>query len=325
MALRSKLNPLLRANNDTGFGTTSAGNTGRFVNRNGSFNVRRRGVAFWNRYSVYNILLSMNATKFILIVFSFFIVTNILFTFIYIAIGIDQFSGFAETEVLKKDAELFFFSAQTFTTVGYGRINPIGFSANLVASIEALAGLLSFAVMTGLLYGRFVRPRANLLFSDFAVVAPYKDITGLMFRFVSIKDKHSLTDVSVRVNVGMNVMENGRPVYKFYDLELERNRIDSLPMNLTVVHPIDEKSPLYNYNAEDMEVADVELYVLVRAYDDVYNSTVQQRTSYIYNEIVHGEKFVPMYHESADGNTTIVDLDKINETIEMKLPALKPV
>lgn len=317
MALSSKLNPFIKSNNDTGFGNTSSGNTGRFVNRNGSFNVRREGVPYWNKYSIYNQLLSISSAKFVLIVFIFFLLINFFFTLVYLAIGKHQFTGFTETDAMKNYIELFFFSTQTFTTVGYGRINPIGLAANFVAAIEALSGLMSFALMTGLLYGRFARPKANLLFSDIAVVAPYRGITGLMFRFVSSKESHSLTDLSVRVNVGMQVIENEVPVYKFYDLELERNRVDSLPMNFTVVHPLDEKSPLYNYNAADMETADVELYVLVRAFDDVYSSTVQQRTSYIYKEILHEVKFAPMYHESSDGNTTIIDLDKINSTIEI--------
>lgn len=317
MALGSRLNPFLKSNNDTGFGNSSAGNTGRFVNRNGSFNVRREGVPVWNKYSIYNQLLSISSGRFVLIVLAVFLLINFLFTLIYLAIGLHQFTGFTGNETMKKYTELFFFSTQTFTTVGYGRINPIGFAANFVAAIEALSGLMSFALMTGLLYGRFARPKANLVFSEIAVVAPYRGITGLMFRFVSSKEAHSLTDVTVKVNVGMQVMEDGKPVYKFYDLELERNRVDSLPMNFTVVHPIDEKSPLYNYSSADMTTADVELYVLVRAFDDVYSSTVQQRTSYIFKEILHGVKFAPMYHESEDGNTTIIDLDKINATMEV--------
>jgi len=324
MASKNRLNPFLRSNNDTGFGNSSAGNTGRFVNRNGSFNVRREGVPVWNKYSIYNQLLSISTSKFVFIVLVFFLAINFLFTLLYLAIGIKQFTGFAETDLLKNYVELFFFSTQTFTTVGYGRINPVGLAANFVAAIEALSGLMSFALMTGLLYGRFARPKANLIFSDIAVVAPFRNMTGLMFRFVSTKESHSLTDVTVKVNVGMQVIENETPVYKFYDLELERNRVDSLPMNFTVVHPLDEKSPLYNYNAADMEAADVELYILVRAFDDVYSSTVQQRTSYIYKEILHSVKFAPMFHESEDGNTTIIDLDKINETKEVAMPEIVP-
>jgi inward rectifier potassium channel len=189
---------------------------------------------------------------------------------------------------------------QTLTTVGYGRINPVSDLASLVAGVEGMCGFLAFAWVTGLLYGRFVQPKANLRFSKHTVVAPYGQITGLMFRFIALKEKHTLTGVDVKVNLAMQVEEKGSMVYKFYDLELERSHVDSLPMNFTVVHPIDEKSPLFGMNPQDYEAADVEIYVLVRAFDDVYSANVQQRTSYTYHEIVHG------LH-------TILEMDKLDQ------------
>lgn len=313
MAILNRVNPFFKQNNDTGFGFET-GNGQRFVNRDGSFNVRRKGVSSWNRVSIYNNLLNISTGKFIAIVLLFFILFNLLFTAIYLAIGVNQFTGITGNSSYERVVELFFFSTQTFTTVGYGRINPVGLLANIVAAAEALSGLMSFALMTGLVYGRFARPKAHLVFSDIAVLAPYRGITGLMFRFVSSKDSHALTDVWVKVSLGMQVAENQKPVFKFFDLDLERNRVDSLPMNFTVVHPIDEKSPLWNMTETDMEKADVELYVQVKAFDDVYNATVQRRTSYIFSEIKHGVRFVPMYHESIDGNFTIIQMEKINET-----------
>ncbi len=101
--------------------------------------------------------------------------------------------------------------------------------------------------------------------------------------------------------------------YKFYDLELERSHVESLPMNWTVVHPLNSESPLFEYTAEDMKKADLEIYVSVRAFDDVYSNIVQQRTSYTYNEILFDRKFVQMYRERDDGKTTIVELNLIDE------------
>jgi inward rectifier potassium channel len=307
-----------KQNNDTGFGV-GTGNGQRFVNRDGTFNVHRVGLKAWDKYSVYNQLLSISTGWFITIILVYFFTINLVFTIIYIAFGKHQFVGIEGNHLMNYGVELFFFSTQTFTTVGYGRINPIGFSANLIAAIESLFGLMSFALMTGLLYGRFARPKANLLFSNIAVVAPYRGITGLMFRFASIKESHSLTDISVKLSIGMQVLENDKPEYKFYNLDLERERVDSLPMNFTVVHPINDKSPLWNMKQDDFENADVELYVWVRAYDDVYSATVQQRTSYIFNEIKIGAKFIPMYYENQDGSYTIIELDKISETMAAHL------
>ena len=139
-----------------------------------------------------------------------------------------------------------------------------------------------------------------------------------MFRFAPYKDHHTLTNVEIRVNIGLQIQENGgAPEYKYYDLTLERTKVESLPMNWTVVHPIDEKSPLQGFTYEDMKAADVELYVLIRGFDDVYSNFVQQRTSYTYEEIILNGKFVPMYRESDDGKTTILELHKLNDYLKV--------
>jgi inward rectifier potassium channel len=184
-----------------------------------------------------------------------------------------------------------------------------------VASIESLSGFLSLAIATGLIYGRFARPKAYLAFSDFAVVAPYKDKTGLMFRFASYKDNHTLTDVEIKTTIALLVHDGDNAEYKFYDLPLERSRVDQLPMNWTVVHAIDDTSPLMGFTEEDMASSDVEVYVLVRGFNDVYSNYVLTRTSYTFNEIQFNKKFIPMYRESTDGKTTILELHKLNETI----------
>jgi inward rectifier potassium channel len=194
----------------------------------------------------------------------------------------------------------------------------VGDGANLIAAIEAMSGFLSFAIATGLIFGRFSRPQAFLIFSNRALISPYKDGTALMFRFAGYKDKHTLTDVEIRVNIGLQIQQDKGPAeYRYYDLGLERTRVESLPMNWTVVHPIDDKSPLNGFSFEDMKVADVEVYVLIRGFDDVYSNVVQQRTSYTYQEINFSAKFIPMYRESADGKTTILELHKLNQYKEL--------
>jgi inward rectifier potassium channel len=216
--------------------------------------------------------------------------------------------------------EMFFFSTETFTTVGYGRVNPIGDGANSIAAVESMLGFLSFAIATGLLYGRFSKPKAFLLFSKDALISPYRDGSALMFRFAAYKDHHTMTNVDIKVNAAMLIEENGNTTYKFYDLNLERNHVESLPMNWTVVHPLIPDSPIYDFTREDMKKADLEIYVSVRAFDDVYSNIVQQRTSYTYEEILFGRKFVQMYRESDDGKTTIVELHRIHEHKEVMFP-----
>jgi inward rectifier potassium channel len=313
MSLSKRINPFLKTNNDTGFSNTGNINGGRFINRNGTFNLNKKGWPFWDRFSVYYTMISMPSWKFIMIIILTFIGINLLYTFAYVLLGAGEFTGLIYSSGWNYFKEIYFFSTETFTTVGYGRVNPVGDGANLVAAIEAMSGFLSFAIATGLIYGRFARPRAHLAFSDFAIIAPYRDKTGLMFRFACYKEHHALTDVTVQVNLAMLLQENGQTVYKYYDLPLERSKIESLPMNWTVVHPIDELSPLLGFTAEDMKAADVEIYVLVRGFNDVYSNTVLQRTSYTYNEIEMNRRFIPMYQETENG--TVLELNKLSQFV----------
>jgi inward rectifier potassium channel len=316
MALTKKIDPYIKTNNDTGFGTNASNYGGRFINRDGTFNIRKEGMPFMERYSIFHHMLTLPRWKFIAVIVLFYLVINFLFALIYFAIGLDQFQGVIGTTLWAKFKEAYFFSTETFTTVGYGRVNPVGDAANFVASIEAMTGFLSFALATGLMYGRFSRPRAYLVFSDFALISPFKDGQALMFRFASYKDKHTLTDVEIRVNIGLQIQVDGRAEYRYYELALERNKVENLSMNWTVVHPLDERSPLRGFTWEDMKASDVELYVLIRGFDDVYSNQVLQRTSYTYHEIRFNGKFIPMYRESDDGKTTILELHKLNEFIE---------
>jgi inward rectifier potassium channel len=321
MALsKQKIDPSLKINNDTGFGTNAANYGGRFINRDGTFNLRKEGIPFLNRFSIYHSMLTMPRWKFIGLILLAYLLVNLVFAGVYLAIGIDQLQGVVATTYWGKFKEAFFFSTETFTTVGYGRVNPLGDGANLVAAIEAMSGFLSFALATGLIFGRFARPRSFLVFSDFALISPYQDKTALMFRFAPYKDNHTLTDVQIRVNIGLKVQMDGNAEYRYYDLNLERNKVESLPMNWTVVHPIDDKSPFLGFTPEDMVASDVELYVLIRGFDDVYSNFVQQRTSYTYQEIKFNGKFVPMYRESEDGRTTILELHKLNAYEEVVNP-----
>ncbi|SFE40666.1 inward rectifier potassium channel [Chitinophaga sp. CF118] len=313
MPLLKRINPFLKTNEDTGFSTTISSYGGRFVNKDGTFNLRKEGRSLLDRYSIYQTMLNLPVWQFTCMLVLIFIILNLLYTSIYLMIGTNELQGIATRSTWGTFKEVYFFSTETFTTVGYGRVNPIGDGANFVASIEAMSGFLSFALATGLIYGRFARPKAYLAFSDHAVIAPFKQGTALMFRFACYKNHHALTDVNVQVNIAMLTQENGHSAYKYFDLKLERSKIESLPMNWTVVHPLNEESPLSGLSAEDMQTADVEIYVLIRGFSDIYSSIVQQRTSYTYQEIRFNKKFVPMYRES--GNGTVLELQKLNKSV----------
>jgi inward rectifier potassium channel len=299
-------------NPDTGFGNQPGQFGGRFMNKDGSFNLKKTGAPYFKRASFYSYLLEISWLKFITLVLLFYLVVNLLFAMGYFMIGEDQLQGLVSKGYWSRARELFYFSTQTFTTVGYGRINPIGDSSDILASIQAMGGWLFFALVTGLLYGRFTRPQAYIDFSEHALIAPYSTGKALMFRLVPYKSNHHLSDVQVVVNLSYVMLKDGKPEYAFYKLGLERSRVDMFNMNWTVVHPIDEQSPLVNFTNEDLEKADVEVLVQVSGFNPIFSNVVMRRTSYTYEEIIWGAKFKPMYHESEDGMTTILELNKLN-------------
>ena len=310
MATQKIIKSNLKSNTDTGFGTSADTQGGRFINKDGSYNVIKRGISLFDRVSFFYKMLTMPALKFSMLLITFFVTINFVFAAIYVMLDGKEFTGVLPGGFIHHFFELYFFSVQTFTTVGYGRINPDGYIAGALASIEALTGLSSFALITGIMYGRFSRPRAYLRFSKHALIAPYKEITGLMFRFVSYKENHNLTNVEVTVTLGLT--EPDTKQFRFYRLPLERERIDSLPMNWTVVHPLDDDSPLHGFTDEDLRATEAEVYVLVRGFDDVFSNTVLQRTSYRFNEIVFNAKFEKMFYENEDDTTTIVEVNKLH-------------
>jgi inward rectifier potassium channel len=311
-SLHKKINPFSRINDDTGFASNSNDTGGRFINKDGSYNLVKVGISFRKRFSMFHDMLNLPTWKFITIIFLFYISINIIFTIVYFLLGASQFDGLTPGSDWKIFRELLYFSTQTITTVGYGHVSPVGDGVNIVAAIEALSGFLSLAIATGLIYGRFSKPKSYLIFSNNALISPYKNGKALMFRFAGFKDMHALSDLEIRVNTGLLLVENGKPDYKYFTLDLERTKVESMAMSWTVVHPIDEKSPFYGFTEEDMKNADAEIYVMLRGFDDVFSNFVQQRTSYTYNEILFNRKFIPMFRESDDGKTTILELHKLN-------------
>ncbi|MGN6401841.1 MAG: ion channel [Flavisolibacter sp.] len=307
-----RVNPFSKSNPDTGFGNQPGQIGGRFMNKDGSFNLRKEGVSFLRRSSFYSYLLELSWLKFIGLILLFYLLVNMVFTVAYLVIGENQLQGLISTTFWGRIREVFYFSTQTFTTVGYGRINPVADSADFLASIQSMAGWLFFALVTGLLYGRFTRPQAFIDFSENALVSPYRNGKALMFRMVPYKNNHHLSDVKVVINLSFIATENEKPEYKFYQLSLERSRVDMFNMNWTVVHPIDNDSPLLHFIEEDLKNSDVEVLVQVTGFNPVFSNVVMQRTSYTYKEIIWGAKFRPMYHESSDGTTTILELNKLN-------------
>ncbi|MFC5875184.1 inward rectifier potassium channel [Chryseobacterium arachidis] len=303
---------------NSGFGDNASG---RFINKDGLPNVTRKGVNIFNRFSWYHTMLDLSTFQFLSYLVIAYVLVNLFFAFIYYLIGVEHLTGIDKSDPVNEFIDVFFFSSQTFTTVGYGRIAPVGFMASLVATFEAFLGLLTFAIATGLFYGRFSRPRAYLKFSDIAVISPFKGGSALMFRLAPFKN-NALTDADVIVSAAIEVIENSVPKSNFYTLKTQLNKINTLALNWTVVHKIDEESPFYGFSEEDFKNTDIEIIVHLRAFDEVFSNTVVQRCSYISKEIIYGAKFTPMYYPDKENLSTVLDLDKINDYQKADLPMM---
>ncbi len=325
MALLRKINTKAKQEINTGFGTNTSAYGGRLINKNGKPNIEKRGIGLLESISWYHTMLELPLWKFLSILVLFFAFVNLIFAGIYYAVGIEHLTGLNSTTSLNKFIDAYFFSAQTFTTVGYGRINPVGFTTSAIAALEALVGLLSFALATGLFYGRFSKPEAFLRYSHNAIIAPYKGGAAFMLRVSPYKNT-SLTDAVAKVTIGLFIDEgDGVTRNEFFRAELEYSVVNALTLSWTIVHPINEESPFYSFTAEDFAKAKGEIIVFVKAFDDMFSNEVVSRSSYVFEEVIVGAKFDPMYFRSTENNKTVLDLEKLNSYTTVDISSVLPI
>lgn len=305
------------APNDLGFGTQMSNRNVRLINPDGTFNVRRIGLNFSESFHFYHYLITLSWTKFFTVITLFFLFANFCFTSVYMLIGIEHIGGMIAHNWWQKFYETFFFSTQTLTTVGYGRINPTGFFTSAVAALESMLGLMGFALITGVLYGRFSRPESKILFSKNLVLAPYKEMNAIMFRMANMR-KSQLIETEVQFVVGYNKQVNGVAQRVFITLALERSKINFFPLSWTVVHPIDDKSSLKGVPMQELYDGNAEFSVLVKAFDDTFHQHVYARYSYLMKDMVEGVKFIPTYSQASDG-VIEMDFQKFDHYIDAKL------
>ncbi|WP_454802469.1 ion channel [Mucilaginibacter phyllosphaerae] len=297
---------------DLGFGPQPVIKNQPLINKDGSVNVKRKGLSRFNTADNYHTLIKMSWGRFWVVVLSGYLIANLIFASIYVLIGMNSLDGASGDTTRSHFLDAFFFSAQTISTVGYGHISPRGVLANSVAAFESMIGLLAFALATGLLYGRFSKPSAKIVYSDNILVAPYgENGRGLMFRLANIR-KNVLIDLDVEVIFSYNEYIDGKPVRRFFPLELERKYVSLLTLNWTIVHPLDADSPLIDILYEDLEHYQASFSVLLKAFDDTFSQTVHSRTSYTAQDMVWNAKFVPMFNRDDDGRIEL-DMSKISE------------
>jgi inward rectifier potassium channel len=293
---------------DPGLTTQFSGDLRRTINADGSFNVKRTGLR-WRDANPYLMLIDTTWPRFLLVVALGFLIINIIFASLYLLIGVQSLKGLESD--MGPFANAFFFSVHTLTTVGYGNVYPEGPWANTISSLEAASGLMVFAIATGLLYGRFSRPSARIIYSKKAIVAPYQDGTSLQFRVANARS-NTLMNMEARVLLMTVGMKDGELKRSFIDLSLERPQIYFFALTWTIVHPIDESSPLFGKSREELAKISGELLVLIQGFDDTFSQVVHSRYSYRHDEIIWGAKFNPAFKVNTNGDL-IVQVDRIDE------------
>lgn len=204
--------------------------------------------------------------------------------------------------------QAFFFSVHTFSTIGYGHITPVSLSANLLMTGQAVVGMFSLALSTGLIFARFSRPVARILFSKNMVVGPYEDIQGLMFRIAN-RRKTQIIEMEAQVIFSSVVEEGGHRKRRFHELSLERRKVTFLPLSWTIVHPIDDSSPLKGLDRDDCRMGDAEFLVLLTGIDETFSQRVHARSSYKAEEMIWGAKFESLFHLPKDLEHGMLSID----------------
>jgi len=212
-------------------------------------------------------------------------------------------------------ADAFFFSVQTMATIGYGGMHPATFYANVVVSFEALLGMAGFAVAAGIVFARFSRPTARVLFSRVAVVTPHEGVPTLMFRCANERRNRILEAEAHVYFAREETSSEGSTLRRTYDLALARQRNPLFTLSWTVMHPIDDGSPLHGIDPDFLASEDATVVVNLMGTDETLSQTVFARHSYRADEILWGHRFVDILDRREDGRRT-VDYRRFHDTEE---------
>lgn len=301
---------------DLGFGSVvSQAQRTRLLNRDGTFNVRRRGLHFWTQLNSYHALLTMRWWKFNALLAVSYLFINLAFAVGYLACGPGALRGDNGNGSF---AQAFFFSVETFSTIGFGNIVPSTHLAATLVVVEAFVGLTSVAIATGLLFARFSRPTAEIVYSRIGVIAPYFNKTGFMFRITNAR-QNQIIDLTARVIMSRFEQIDGRMQRRYHQLKLERDTVAFFPLAWTIVHPIDHDSPIYGWDQAMMDAAATEFLVLLTGLDETFAQQVHSRTSYTAQDVRWNAKFVSMYED--DGANVAIDVGRLNDVEPVAPPA----
>jgi len=299
--------------NDLGFGTVVASESRRrLLNRDGSFNVAREGLGWLERAAPYHALLAMTWSRFLGAVVAVYTLLNVAFAVAFWLCGPGALVDPGHTTPDGGLLRAFFFSVETFGTIGYGAVAPAGLAANAVMTVESLITLLVVALTTGIVFARFSRPTARIRFSRHAVLAPYQDGRAFEFRLANTR-KSEIVQVEARVLFSWLATESGgKRVRRFEPLALERERVVFLPLSWTVVHPIDDRSPLRGLTHDDLVATEAEVLVLLSGLEETFAATVHARTSYRAEDIRWNARFTSVFNPPRPDGTLSIDVGRLH-------------
>lgn len=283
----------------------------RLLNQDGTFNVHRKGLNEFAVRNLYHWLLTMKWWSFLATVVLLYFTINIFFATLFMMCGENSLFDASNQPMQDTFLRAFFFSVHTFGTIGYGTIYPVGTLVNLLVTSESIITLLFHALVTGMFFARFSRPTPKIKFSKRAVISPHQESKALMFRLVNLRASQ-LIEVEVQVLLARFINESGKVVRRFEFLELEREKLSFFPLAWTVVHPIDEESPLYNLTPEDLKTSDAEILILLTAIDEGFSQIVHSRTSYKPEEIIWDAKFVDIYNKAGNDEPISINIRKLS-------------
>lgn len=268
--------------------------------QNGLFEIM--GMGAWYSYwrDPYHLLLTIPWTGFIILICTFYVTINILFSLAY-WVGGDCIANAQPGSFL----DLFFFSVQTLASIGYGAMYPKTTYANIIVTIEAMVGLMGIAVMTGLAFARFSKPTARVMFSRFAVIIPHEGVPTLMFRTANQR-RNTILEAQMKIYLMRDeVTAEGQFMRRIHDLRLLRHQSPSFTLTWSVMHVIDESSPLYNMTTESLSQTNTLLIISMSGIDETVAQVVHARHTYGANEIVWNHRFVDIMNHTADGHRYI--------------------
>lgn len=295
---------------DPGLGTTYQKSVKRILNEDGSYNIKRIGTIRMLK-DFYKYLVDLNAWKFGFFLVGSFLVANLFFAGIYCLIGTEYLHGINPAQ--NEFVAAYYFSAQTFTTVGYGAIAPNGNLISFVAAMEAFVGLIAFAIATGLIYGRFSRPSTKIAFSHNVIITPHKEKMALMFKIVNQRNSVLLnTKVHVLLSLVNEDSETNMVTRQYYNIPLETDFVRYFPLTWTLVHLINDDSPLYDLTLSEIRGKLAELLIIIEAFDETYSQTVIRKHSYAEHQWATGVKFKKNF-SSDDSGMIILNIDEISD------------